>query len=556
MRLYCAQLAANKQTAENLLEAIALVEDLPAEHPLRPTIDRSIEEWSLDILKIGEQKFQAGQMTEAIKIARRIPPDVSAAKLVEKQVDRWQTVWSKAQGLYKKAEQELRQSNWNQAFREAVKLTYVDNKYWATVKYEKLVDLIQLGREASAQLDKAYQLSKSGRVDDILAAIKQAEKISSESFAYKEARDLIAKCGKKLIELAEYRLDRRNWQGVLEIVNKLPASVKLEAEKSDLTDMANAISKAESGKIPDLEEAVALAQRLGSDRPLYAKAQQLVSRWQRETEDVVVLERARTFASSGLTADLRTAIAEAQKVPNANPRYGEARTEIARWTRQAETIEDRPYLDRAIQIASFGGIASLQEAVQEASRIAPGRALYREAQAKIGEWTNSIQRTEDQPYLDQALTLANGGDLPAAIAAAQQIQPRRALYSEAQRNIRNWQTEIQGQQRLQEAYQAANAGTAEAISSAIRLARQVPTASKSRGDARLAVNRWSYQLLSMAQDRSSYDLAEAIAIARMIPSGTEAFEAAQQQIQSWQRSLEPPPSPSYEDPSAGTDAQF
>jgi hypothetical protein len=47
----------------------------------------------------------------------------------------------------------------------------------------------------------------------------------------------------------------------------------------------------------------------------------------------------------------------------------------------------------------------------------------------------------------------------------------------------------------------------------------------------------------MAQDRSSYNIPEAIAIAKKIPSGTEAYEAAQQQIQSWQKSLEPPPAP-------------
>ncbi|NJO51532.1 MAG: hypothetical protein HC840_21225 [Leptolyngbyaceae cyanobacterium RM2_2_4] len=40
LRLYCAQLAANKQTASDLLEAIELVNSLPADHPLRPEINR------------------------------------------------------------------------------------------------------------------------------------------------------------------------------------------------------------------------------------------------------------------------------------------------------------------------------------------------------------------------------------------------------------------------------------------------------------------------------------------------------------------------------------
>ncbi|HEY9633979.1 MAG TPA: chromosome segregation ATPase [Coleofasciculaceae cyanobacterium] len=544
LRLYCAQLAANKQTADNLLKAISLVEDLPSDHPLRPEINRSIEQWSLDILKIGEEKFQAGQMGEAIKIAQAIPSKVAAAKLVDKQIDRWQRIWSKAQAIADKVEQELRKSNWTLAFREAVQLTNVENKYWATTKYDQITKLIQVARQASAQLDKARDLSKSDSVDDIVAAIKEAQKVPRASYAYTEAQKLIAESGKKLVKLAEYRLEQRNWQGMLEIANKIPDSVKLPEVKADLINLAQAIEMAVAGTSLDLERAIASAQKVGADRPLYEKAQQLVTRWQRETEDVTRLERARTFANSGLVADLKTAIAEAQQIPSGNPRYQEARTEIRKWTRQAETIEDQPYLDRASQLASFGGLPALQEAIQEASRIAPGRALYKQAQAKVGEWTDTIQRQQDQPYLDQARALASSGNLPAAINAAEQIKSGRALYKEAQNEISGWQMDIRGEERLQSAYQMANAGTADALSAAIRIAREVPSGSKSRGEARVVMNRWSDQILAMAQDRSSYDLTEAIAIANMIPSGTEAYEAAQQQIRSWQSSLEPPPSPS------------
>src|ERR687885_1191612 len=543
MRLYCAQLAANKQTAEDLLQAIALVEALPADHPMRTEINRHIEQWSLDILKIGEQKFQAGKLTEAIDIARKIPARVSASNLVEKQIDRWKGIWSQAEGVYSKVEQQLRQSNWTQAFREAVKLTSINNKYWATTKYDQVAKKIQLAREDSAKLDKAYQLSRAEKVDDILEAIKQAEKIARESYAYKEAQNLIADCGKKLVKLAQARLEQRNWEGVLEIANKIPPSVKLDSEKADLIDLAQALSTASSGNSSDLERAIALAQSYSQIAPLYNKAQGFIDRWKRETEDVVRLERARMYAESGLVPDLKSAIAEAQQVPRGNPRYSEARKEITRWTAQAETIEDQPYLDRAEQIAGFGGSASLQEAIQEASRIVPGRTLYKKAQGKITKWTDTIQREQDQPFLDQARTLASGGNIPDAIATAQQIKAGRALYKEAQNEIRGWQMEIEGQQLLQQANQAAIPGTPEALSSAIRLARQVPRSASVKDDARSAVNRWSDQLLSMANDRSSYNLREAIDIAKMVPSGTDAYNAAQGQIQSWQRSLEPPPSP-------------
>jgi tetratricopeptide (TPR) repeat protein len=226
---------------------------------LRPEINRHVEEWSLDILKIGDKKFQEGQLSEAIKIARRIPENVSAYKLVENRIDRWQTIWSKAEAIYEQAENQLRESNWLQAFREAVKLTSINNKYWATAKYDQLTNQIQIARKASEQLDKAYQLSKSGRIADILAAIKQAEEIPSNSYAYKEAQELIADCGNKLLKLAMNRLEQRNWKGVLEIANKIPASVKLGEVKTDLIDLANALSRGESGTVSELETAIATA---------------------------------------------------------------------------------------------------------------------------------------------------------------------------------------------------------------------------------------------------------------------------------------------------------
>lgn len=543
MRLYCAQLAANKQTAENLLQAIALVEDLPADHPLRPEINRYIEDWSEDILKIGDQKFQAGKLDEAIAIARRIPNGVAAQKLVDQKIAKWQKIWSGAQAIFEKTEEQLRQSNWVQAFREAVKMTEVDNKYWATTKYEQLTKLIQLAKIASAQLDKAHELSQSESIDDIVAAIKQAEKISPQSYAFKEAQKLIAECGKKLLTIAEYRLEQRNGKGVVEVAEKIPASVKLEAQKADLINLGNALIQSAAGNVSGLEAAINSVQKVTPGRPLFAKGQILQARWQKEVQDITQLEKARTFASSGLVTDLKTAINEAKGIPRGNPRYSEASTEISRWTRQVETIEDQPYLDRATQMANFGGQPSLQEAINEASRVGKGRALYKQAQEKIGQWTDSIQRQQDQPFLDQARSLASSGNIPAAISTAQQIRSGRALYQDAQNDIETWQAETRGQQRLQESYSAASPGTTEALGAAIRIARQVPSSSTARSDAREMINRWSNQLLAIAQDRSTYNVREAINIAKQIPSSAQAYDAAQTQIQSWQKILEPPPLP-------------
>lgn len=591
LRLYCAQLAANKQTTENLLEAIDLVNSLPKDHPLRPEINRHIEEWSLDILKLGEQAFQEGKLEEAIELARKIPSNVPAYKLVEKRIERWQTIWSEAEEIYQKVEQQLRQSNWHRAFEEAVHLTRLSNTYWSKNRFEELTGKIQTAREESSKLDKAYQLVKSGGLNEVLEAVKLASAINPNSYAYKEAKDLLDKCGDKLIALAQERLDKRDWQGLLQTVSKIPPSLGLQAVVQDFTDLANAGETAAKGTADSLEQAIAQAQRLSNEHPLHDKAQDLIARWQKEIEDVAHLQRARELSQPQGINDLMAAIAEAQLVPRNNPRYEEARAQIQRWTNQIQEIQDRPYMEQADQLASLGDAASLEEAIAQAKQIAkgralyseaqnkiqqwtnriqrmqdqpildqaeaqanmgdissaiatadqirPGRALYREAQSKIRQWSDQVQRREDQPYLDQAQVLANSGNLSSAIAAAQQIRSGRALYDDAQAKIRAWQRELQGQQQLQSAYEAANSGTPEGLASAIRLARQVSRSSSVGGTAREASNRWSFQLLSIAQDRAGSNIQEAIAIAKSIPPRTEAYESAQLQIQAWEKSLQP-----------------
>jgi soluble cytochrome b562 len=410
--------------------------------------------------------------------------------------------------------------------------------------------------------------------------------------AYKEAQGAVTDFGRKLIDMAQEALDRKDWQTVILITNKIPESLNLQVEAQDLNDLANAQSRAAQGTVTDLEEAIALAQKLDLGRPLYDKAQELITRWQREIEDVAHLERAGELAKGGTVGDLSAAIAEAQLIPSTNPRYSQARAQISNWTSQIETIEDRPYLDSAEQYANYGDAGSLSEAINQASQIRqgralyseargkirqwterierqqdqpymdqakaladagdlsgavataeqiqPGRALYQEAQRQIGRWTNRIQRIEDQPYLDQARALAVSGNLPGAINSAGQVKAGRALYGEAQEKIKGWRRELRSTEILQSAYQLASPGTPDAIAQAVQTAQEVRNSARVGSQAREAINRWSYQLLSMAQDQSRNDLRRAIAIAQNIPSGTSAYSDAQASIEAWKKSIEPP----------------
>ena len=545
VRLYCAQKLAAGQNVDDLLGAIALVSKISEDHPLGGEINRFITEWSQDILRLSNESFQSGDLAGAIATVRRIPKHLAAYKLVDEQVAKWESIWSQAEGIYNQVERELRQRRWQSASMLAAKLIRVDNQYWSGVKYNQLNNLIISTKEDGEKLANAERLANTKVQDNLLEAIKLSESLKPESYLYQQAQELIPEIGRKMLELAQASLDRRDASTALDIARQIPDNAQLQVEVQDFITLTDAKRSAWIGTVSGLETAIFQAQQVDASRAIYGEAQALIANWEVEIQDVARLETARTIASQGRVEDLRAAIGEAQLVSANSARASEARTEINRWRNQVETIEDRPILERAEQLVwRSNDINALQAAISEARQIREGRALYSEAQRRIRQWTATIERIQDQPYLDRARMLAQGGNLNAAINTIQPIaSSRRSLSGEARNEISNWQRQIRARENWTRAQQVAGAGTPEALSQAIAIANRVPRSSTLRMDVNFAVNQWSQQLLTIANSQSNSNLARAIETARLIPRGSSAYNAAQQQIKNWQQLLNPEPPP-------------
>ena len=544
MRIYCAQLEAETNTVDSLLRAIELVEPLSQNHPLREEIDRNIEEWAVGILNLAENEFQAGEINLAIDTARKIPSQLKAHSLVDERISRWEAIWTQGEEIFAKVEQHLREAEWNFAFRQAVKLLNLDNQYWATVKYDDTIRRITLAQEESRKLDVAYRLLRSNGFDDWIKAIEAAEKIPKESYAYQEAGGLIDKIKDKVIGYAENLVNNRNWQRLDEVAGRIPLRLGLQTEVDDWRTLANAGLDAQVGTPESIEAAIASLEQIDSSSPIYSEAQELIDRWQLEIDDVNRLAKARDLAQSGDVSQLNAAISEVELIPSANPRYREAQSEIREWNRQVQTIEDQPYLDRARELARDGSIPALQQAINEASSITPSRALYSEAQTQIGDWRRRIQLQQDRPLLNQAIALGNAKDYTGAINAANRILRGRVLYPDAQGKVQSWRRELKARGDLEKAYLVAQAKTPESLVSAMSILRRIPNSADIKEQSRLALNRWSYQLLTMAGERANNgSYFEAINLAKSIPQNSAAYESAQAQINVWQQSIQPPAPP-------------
>ncbi|MBD0268609.1 MAG: chromosome segregation ATPase, partial [Cyanobacteria bacterium Co-bin8] len=343
-RIQCAEAYSDQGTVEGYLEAIKLVEKLPEDHPLRTEINERVEVWASSILDIAEETFQSGKLKEAISIADRIPKQTAAAGLVSEQVASWSQIWTEAEAIYAGAEADLKNRQFNDAFGKAIQLLDVGNRYWQTTKYEELTQLITSAREDLNKLGDARRLARQGNLEGFLEAIKLATSINAESPMYAESQELLKEFGQEMLDLAEAALERQDSQTATEFLKNIPTQANLSAEVADFRTLADAYQLSWQGGNSGLEGAILRLQSISQDRPLHAKAQTLINRWRTEIEGRSRLDWAKRLAEPGTIADLEAAIAEAELVSRDNPVWEEARSQIGDWQGRIATAQDQPYL--------------------------------------------------------------------------------------------------------------------------------------------------------------------------------------------------------------------
>lgn len=530
-RIQCAEAFAEQGTVEGYLEAIALIEALPPDHPLRGEISQRIETWADRILDLAEQTFQAGQLQEAITMARRIPNHTAASQVVAERVEEWNQIWQDAEATYTAAEDHLKNLKFQEAFTQATQLLKVRNTYWSTVKYDELTAKIAAARDTLNELGRAKRLADQRTLAAIKEAIGIAQEVPSDNPLHGEAQKVLGEFGDILLEMAEEALNRRNAEEAQQMLSAIPSNLNFGPAIADMRTIIEASQMSWQGGITSLEGAISRLQSIDSSRPRYGVAQRLISQWQTEVEGRTQLEWAQQLALGGTAADLRAAITEAEAISRNNPMWDEAQAEIDGWRNQVETAEDRPILEEARQFARLG---DLNAAIATARRIGSGRALHSEAQDLIRGWRGDQERTEDGPLLAQAQQLATAGQFQDAIAMASRIGRGRALYDQAQDDIATWRRQVQGQQQLQRAYQLAQQGSVNALVEAIEAAQEVPEDSPQRPEALRVLNRWSFDLLQLAESEARLNPTRAAEIAAAIPPQTEAYAQAQLRLREWQ----------------------
>lgn len=263
----------------------------------------------------------------------------------------------------------------------------------------------QLIEQASQKLlELAENSFQDGNLDE---AIGTARRIPVTTAAYKTADERIKVWqsawddAQTIYSDAQASAERDQWDQAFEKARELRQLGNRYWNNDRYQELVQKIQEAKEGKAA---EAKADRDRQKASETKYAAQPDLVSNWQQDQarEATENLNRARKLASAGTADGLRAAMDAAGLVLYGTPRYEEAQRSVDRWNRQLQELEDRPYLARAVQLASKGDMSSLQAAIAEASNVSFGSALYQEAQDKIGQWTDAIQKLHSQVYPEQS----------------------------------------------------------------------------------------------------------------------------------------------------------
>ncbi|MEG5066743.1 hypothetical protein QUB33_24310 [Microcoleus sp. B3-A4] len=338
------------------------------------------------------QKF-----AEAIVLARKIDPQLFARAKAEKEIEGW------SRTLLAMATKRLGAKDLPGAI-EAASVVPQDSPLFAEAQ-----DLMQLGRAQAVTWNQSISTPLPQHIFSLLEGQGAASQIAPGRPLYKQAQ--------------------------VQIEN-------LQVQFQDLLRLQVASTIASVGQIGTFGLAIEQAQTIGLKQPRRVHAQTLVAAWRREIqriEDQSFLTLAKQLAEPQTVEGLKGGMAQLLLIAQNRPRRIEAQTLLAQWTKRIEVIQDQPLLDEAIALAKQG---KLSAAIEKASAIKSGRSLFAKAQDNVYQWVSELQVAQDRPILDRAAELASQGSLGAAIDTASQIGYGRALYSEAAGAIGRWSAEL------------------------------------------------------------------------------------------------------------------
>ncbi|MFZ4641598.1 MAG: chromosome segregation ATPase [Nodosilinea sp.] len=373
----------SQRTLSALQEALAMAQAVDQKSPVYDEAQKVIQELGQDLLAMARSALADRNAAAARQMLDAIPPQLDLGGQIADMgiiIDASQLAWQASVVGLESA---------------IARLQSLGNDRPLYGYAQSLISLWQTEIGERAHLDWAQQLALTGGPSDLRRAIAEAEKVSSNTAVWPEAKAAID-----------------GWRQQIQTSEDSP--VLTQAQQLAATG--------------NLAGAVAMVDRIAPGRSLYGQAQILKDRWQADlerTEDGPLLTQAQQLALSGRLAE---AIALASRIAKGRSLYDQAQANIATW--QGQLGGEQP-LQGAYLVAQAGTVSGLVKAIQLAQQVSGSSSHREEANQLISEWSFDLLRLAEQ---EAPLNRAR------AIEIASQIPPQSQAYAQAQLRLRQWQT--------------------------------------------------------------------------------------------------------------------
>ena len=230
-------------------------------------------------------------------------------------------------------------------------------------------------------------------------------------------------------------------------VGSIPQTVKLQSApygsesqtktvSQETQQQANqaVLDKARTLIVPNqasqFSQAIAVAQQIKPDEPLYQQAQDDIARW-----SGVILDLAEGRAKQG---QFDKAMATAQLVPQDNQSiYNQTQQAMASWREKAQVQRTNNIIIQGARgLIKPGQASSYNLAIRAARKVPPNQPGFAEAQQLISQWSQTIYQT--------AQSRASQGRLDDAIQTAALVPENTPAYTPAQKAIVQWKKKAAG----------------------------------------------------------------------------------------------------------------
>ena len=508
-QLFCAQQAAQSGNADQIIASINLVKGWTADHPLYGQSRSLLQDWSNALLVLARDRVGQRDIKGAVSLANQIPQSSPVYKDAQAALDRWQAEYRRGEAIYAKILEALKAQGWDKASEQMAQLALVNDPGWQE-RLGEVQERANSEKRSWKSLTDARNFAKENPPAQLGQAIAMTDPIDRKTFVWTlQAKQEVTRWRNTIFNLAIAQFDQQNVVAASSLIDSLPGSLQLTNANQDLIRLVRAreIETSNRYNAPGLERIVPLimathlVKQIDSQSPFASRAKALIPRLEQQTQDLMQLNVASTIANLQQIPMLESAMAQAASVQPKRPGRLHAQTLLAQWRGELQSMQDRPVLTRAQQVAKSGKIGNLRSAVALATLVKPQRALRIEAQTDIADWTNQIEIIEDRPILNSARAIAQTGQLGQAINIAGGVRLGRALYAEAQGLIGEWVYQIQvaeDRSTLSQAYALASQGY---LTRAIEVASGITPGRPLYGEAQGAIGQWAAERAEIWRQR-------------------------------------------------------